>query len=68
MSLALRYISPEEAIEICEKLASVSRRLQVHAADLDKVVDAGLTAMLIQIEASRAAEADRRAKIKLVED
>ena len=47
MSLALRYISPEEASEICEKLASVSRRLQVHAADLDKVVDAGLTAMLI---------------------
>ena len=36
--------------------------------DLDRVVDAGLTAMLVQLEASRQAEADRRAKIKLVED
>ena len=68
MSLALRYISPEEASQLCERLALASRQLKVSAADLDRVVDAGLTAMLVQIEACRAAEADRKARIKLVED
>ena len=66
MSLALRYISAEEASALCERLASASRQLGVTAADLDRVVDAGLTSMLVQIEASRAAESDRRARIKLV--
>jgi hypothetical protein len=68
MSLALRYISAEEASQLTERLASACRQLGVTAADLDRVVDAGLMPMLVQIEASRAAEADRRARVKLVED
>jgi len=68
MSLALRYISAEECSQLTERLASACRQLKVSPADLDRTIDAGLMPMLVQIEASRTAEADRRARIKLVED
>ena len=66
MSVALRYLSVEEVSQLTERLASACRQLGVSAADLDRCVDAALTPLLIQIEACRTTEADRRAKIKLV--
>ena len=68
MSVALRYLTLQEVSALTEKLASACRQLGVGAADLDRCIDSALTPLMIQIEASRAAEADRRAKIKLVED
>ena len=66
MSVALRYLTLQEVSGMTEKLAGMCRQLKVSPADLDRTIDAGLMPMLIQIEASRAAESDRRARIKLV--
>jgi hypothetical protein len=68
VSVALRYLTLQEVGGMTEKLAGMCRQLGVSPADLDRCIDSALTPLMIQIEASRAAEADRRAKIKLVED
>ena len=68
MSVALRYLTPQEVSGMAEKLAGLCRQLGVSPADLDRCVDAALTPLLIQVEACRTTEADRRARIKLVED
>ena len=66
MSVALRYLTLQEVSALTEKLASACRQLGVSPADLDRCIDAALMPLMIQLEACRATEADRRAKIKLV--
>jgi hypothetical protein len=67
MSIALRYLSFEEVSLLCERLSGVCRQLGVKDGDdLDRIVDSGLTAMMIQLEAYRAAQSDRKTKLKLI--
>jgi hypothetical protein len=66
MSVALRYLTLQEVSGMTEKLASMCRQLGVPQGDLDRCIDSALMPLMIQIEASRAAESDRRARIKLV--
>jgi hypothetical protein len=68
MSVALRYLTLQEVSGMTEKLAGMCRQLGVSQGDLDRCIDSALMPLMIQLEATRAAEADRRAKIKLVSE